>query len=193
MILVGYNSDRVLKTEKQYLKKNLQDFKRSFVTLNIILGIIKCVFDYNLNMVNKYIKNINCKDLLDSFFIMRYQESKSLPESYIKPSECCFTLKWFHAIIILVENFDGMKLFLIGGMKDLNFNYCYKITYESGETYDRRRNELSVEISKEDYKKIITGVLQERPIEQIEGISDVIDKIVDGNFRWQYKDFVACL
>ena len=54
-----------------------------------------------------------------------------------------------------------MKLFLIGGMEDLNFNYCYKITYESGETYDRRRNELSVEISKEDYKKIITGVLQQ--------------------------------
>ena len=67
MILVGYNSDRVLKTEKQYLKKNLQDFKRNFVTLNIILGIIKCVFDYNLNMVSNYINNINCKDLLDSF------------------------------------------------------------------------------------------------------------------------------
>ena len=33
-----------------------------------------------------------------------------------------------------------MKLFLIGGMEDLNFNYCYKITYESGETYDRRKN-----------------------------------------------------
>ena len=60
-----------------------------------------------------------------------------------------------------------------------NFNYCYKITYESGETYDRRRNELSVEISKEDYKKIITGVLQERPIDQIEGISDVIDKMTE--------------
>ena len=70
--------------------------------------------------------------------------------------------------VLLVENFDGMKLFLIGGMEDLNFNYCYKITYESGETYDRRRNELSVEISKEDYKKIITGVLQERSIDQIE-------------------------
>ena len=70
-------------------------------------------------------------------------------------------------------------LFLIGGMEDLNFNYCYKITYESGETYDRRRNELSVEISKEDYKKIITGVLQERPIDQIEGISDVIDKMTE--------------
>ena len=67
MILVGYNSDRVLKTEKQYLKKNLRDFKRNFVTLNIILGIIKCVFNYNLNMVSNYIKNINCKDLLDSF------------------------------------------------------------------------------------------------------------------------------
>ena len=85
-----------------------------------------------------------------------------------------------------------MKLFLIGTeinpglirlsdpkMEDLNFNYCYKITYESGETYDRRRNELSVEISKEDYKKIITGVLQERPIDQIEGISDVIDKMTE--------------
>ena len=45
--------------------------------------------------------------------------------------------------LFLVENFDGMKLFLIGGMEDLNFNYCYKITYESGETYDRRRNEVS--------------------------------------------------
>ena len=90
-----------------------------------------------------------------------------------------FTLKQFHAIIILVENFDGMKLFLIGGMEDLNFNYCYKITYESGETYDRRRYELSVEISKEDYKKIITGVLQESPIDQIEGISDVIDKMTE--------------
>ena len=67
MILVGYNSDRVLKTEKQYLKKNLRDFKRNFVTLNIILGIIKCDFDYNFNMVSNYIKNINCKDLLDSF------------------------------------------------------------------------------------------------------------------------------
>ena len=32
----------------------------------------------------------------------------------------------------------------------MNFNYCYKITYESEETYDRRRNELSVEISKEE-------------------------------------------
>ena len=91
-----------------------------------------------------------------------------MSESYIKPLECCFTLKWFHVIIILVKNFDGMKLFLIGGMEDLNFNYCYKIIYESGETYDRRRNELSVEISKEDYKKIITGVLQERSIDQIE-------------------------
>ena len=76
-----------------------------------------------------------------------------------------------------------MKLFLIGGMEDLNFNYCYKITYESGETYDRRRNELSVEISKEDYKKIITGVLQERPIEQIEGISDELTGVWPSNQR----------
>ena len=93
----------------------------------------------------------------------------------------CGVVEIIHVSILRVwpSNFDGMKLFLIGGMEDLNFNYCYKITYESGETYDRRRNELSVEISKEDYKKIITGVLQERPIDQIEGISDVIDKMTE--------------
>ena len=62
-----------------------------------------------------------------------------------------------------------MKLFLIGGMEDLNFNYCYKITYESGETYDRRRNELSVEISKEDYKKIITGVYRKVRLIRLKG------------------------
>lgn len=47
-----------------------------------------------------------------------------------------------------------MKLFLIGGMEDLNFNYCYKITYESGETYDRRRNELSVNFKRKTIRKL---------------------------------------
>ena len=45
--------------------------------------------------------------------IIRYLESKLLSESYIKPLECCFTLKWFHVIIILVKNFDDRKPFLI--------------------------------------------------------------------------------
>ena len=68
---------------------------------------------------------------------------------------------------------------MIGGMEDLNLTIAIKLLMNQGETYDRRRNELSVEISKEDYKKIITGVLQERPIDQIEGISDVIDKMTE--------------
>ena len=42
----------------------------------------------------------------------------------------------------------------------MEFSYCYRITYESGETYDRKKDLLVVEISKEDYKKIISGVLQ---------------------------------
>ena len=46
-----------------------------------------------------------------------------------------------------------MKLFLIGGMEDLNFNYCYKITYESGETYDckLRLNGMPVPLLRNGY------------------------------------------
>ena len=58
----------------------------------------------------------------------------------------------------------------------MEFSYCYRITYESGETYDRKKDLLVVEISKEDYKKIISGVLQgisaikkmKNPIETLE-------------------------
>lgn len=61
----------------------------------------------------------------------------------------------------------------------MEFSYCYRITYESGETYDRKKDLLVVEISKEDYKKIISGVLQGTAIEQIEDISEVINKMTE--------------
>lgn len=60
----------------------------------------------------------------------------------------------------------------------MDFNFCYRITYESGQFYDRPHM-LTVQITKEEYKKIMRGVLEQTPIEQIEGISDVITKMTE--------------
>ena len=59
----------------------------------------------------------------------------------------------------------------------MKFNYCYRITYESGEVCERRRDQLCVDVSKEEYGKIITGVLAGIPIERIDGISNVITEM----------------
>lgn len=73
----------------------------------------------------------------------------------------------------------------------MKFNYCYRITYESGEIYERCRDQLCVEVSKEEYEKIITGVLAGIPIEQIDGISSVIAEMKDNVLfadRWLNKN-----
>lgn len=60
----------------------------------------------------------------------------------------------------------------------MKFGFQYRITYENGKTYDRK-DEVIVEITKEKYIKIIQGVLQGIPINQIEGIADVIEKMTE--------------
>ena len=40
------------------------------------------------------------------------REVSHCSESYIKPLECCFTLKWFHVIIVLIKC-DSREPFLI--------------------------------------------------------------------------------
>ena len=51
----------------------------------------------------------------------------------------------------------------------MHFEYCYKIMYESGEVCERRRDQLCVEVLKEEYEKIINGVLAGNSIEQMKG------------------------
>ena len=49
----------------------------------------------------------------------------------------------------------------------MQFHFQYRVTYESGEVFEQnRRNELCVDITKEEYKKIITGILQGISIKQ---------------------------
>ena len=73
----------------------------------------------------------------------------------------------------------------------MHFEYCYKITYESGEVCERRQIQLCVELSKEDYGKIIRGVLDGVSIEKIEGISEAITAMKDNVMsadRWMNKN-----
>ena len=60
----------------------------------------------------------------------------------------------------------------------MDFHFQYRITYESGQSYERS-HQLTVQVSKEEYKRIIQGVLEGTPIEQMEGIPDVIEKMKD--------------
>ena len=42
----------------------------------------------------------------------------------------------------------------------MRFDYTYKITYASGQFYDRWKIQLSVEVTEEQYRKIIENLLQ---------------------------------
>ena len=74
----------------------------------------------------------------------------------------------------------------------MRFHFQYKVIYESGDIFEQnRRNELRVDITQEEYKKIITGVLQGISIKQIEGISEVITKMTEDVLfadRWMNKN-----
>ena len=74
----------------------------------------------------------------------------------------------------------------------MRFHFQYKVIYESGDIFEQnRRNELCVDITQEEYKKIITGVLQGISIKQIEGISEVITKMTEDVLfadRWMNKN-----
>lgn len=60
----------------------------------------------------------------------------------------------------------------------MEFTFQYRITYESGQCYDRN-HQMVVQITKEEYKKIIQNVLQGIPINQIEDIPDVINEMTE--------------
>lgn len=60
----------------------------------------------------------------------------------------------------------------------MDFNYQYCITYRSGQSYERPHT-LTAQIAKEEYKKIIQGVLQGIPISKIEGIADAISQMTE--------------
>ena len=62
--------------------------------------------------------------------------------------------------------------------RKVNFCFQYRITYENGQSYDRSQ-QVNVKISKDEYKKIVGGVLSGTPISEIEGISDALARMKD--------------
>ena len=67
----------------------------------------------------------------------------------------------------------------------VNFQFQYRITYADGQTYDRKHI-LTVQITEEEHKAIIQGILQDIAIKDIEEISDVISRMKE------QVEFVDC-
>lgn len=60
----------------------------------------------------------------------------------------------------------------------MEFEFQYRITYESGQAYDRPHR-LNVPVTKEEYNKIMLGILDGKSIREIEGIDEVIAKMTE--------------
>ncbi len=60
----------------------------------------------------------------------------------------------------------------------MDFQFQYRITYENGQFYDRP-HVMTVTITKDDYKNIILGVLDGKRIEEIDNISETIEKMTE--------------
>lgn len=61
----------------------------------------------------------------------------------------------------------------------MDFQFQYRITYGNGQCYDRNEQVLTVPISMDEYKEIIQGVLAGKQIEEINGISETIEKMIE--------------
>lgn len=60
----------------------------------------------------------------------------------------------------------------------MDFNFQYRITYASGQFYDRP-HVMTVQITKDEYKRIVLGVLEGKRIEEIDNISETIKKMTE--------------
>src|SRR5690606_35982141 len=60
----------------------------------------------------------------------------------------------------------------------MDFHFQYRITYENGQFYDRP-HVMTVQITKDEYKKIVLGLLEGKRIEEIDDISEAIGKMTD--------------
>lgn len=56
----------------------------------------------------------------------------------------------------------------------MRFNYTYRITYGSGQYCDRSRQQLTIEITQEQYGRIIEKVIQGCTISEVPGIETLV-------------------
>ena len=60
----------------------------------------------------------------------------------------------------------------------VNFQFQYRITYGNGKSYDRPHI-MIVQITLDEYKKIVLGVMEGKRIEEIDDISEAIEKMTE--------------
>lgn len=60
----------------------------------------------------------------------------------------------------------------------MDFQFQYRITYENGQFYDRP-HVMTVQITMDEYKKIVLGVLEGKRVEEIDNISETIEKMTE--------------
>lgn len=60
----------------------------------------------------------------------------------------------------------------------MDFQFQYRITYGNGQFYDRP-HVMTVQIIMDEYKKIVLGVLEGKRIEEIDNISETIEKMTE--------------
>ena len=56
----------------------------------------------------------------------------------------------------------------------MRFNYTYRITYSSGQCCDRSREQLTIEITREQYGRIIEKVIKGCTISEVSGIEELV-------------------
>ena len=73
----------------------------------------------------------------------------------------------------------------------MQFHFQYRIWYSEDEIYLERKFEPCVEITEEDYRKILIGVNAGMELKDIPGIDDALQKMRDRVLqidRWKNKD-----
>ena len=79
----------------------------------------------------------------------------------------------------------------------MQFNYTYSLKYANGKTYTQNssKEQMVIETSDEEYRKIVTGVLSGKNISQIEGIPELLAKMRDNVLfadRFKNTDGSSC-
>lgn len=62
--------------------------------------------------------------------------------------------------------------------KIMDFQFQYRITYENGQFY-HRPHVMTIQITTDEYKKIVLGVLEGKRIEEIDNISETLKKMTE--------------
>ena len=68
----------------------------------------------------------------------------------------------------------------------VNLEFEYRITYGTGQVFDRK-GPYRIEVSKEEYMKIVDAVMNDIPLMNIEGIDEIIEKMTN-----YVKDIDGC-